>query len=448
LSEDKVYKGREASYQVLHRVLHGGAYSNLVITSAFEKEDMSPDERRVVLTLVYGVLRNLTLLDEVFRSKAKKGKLTVAPALLLLGRMAIYEMLFQTKTPVYASASEYVKMARARCSVPEAKFLNAVLRHVNQDDRATVLEAAPNREARIALEFSHPEWFVHSAIASFGMADCMKMLRAHNTGMPSYFRVNTSKVSVKEIMDIFRSFRLEVDKIPNLPTCIYFRSGQNFFPSKEFEAGWVTPQDYSTQLVAHILAPKPGESVLDLCCGRGTKATHAAEIMGGRGRVVACDIYDSKIQLLEAEKQRLGFDFIEARAVDVTEGPDLGEFDRVLLDAPCSGTGTFRRRPELKQRITVESLRNLIKLQRKLLGAAAGYVRPGGRLVYATCSVLQEENDDVVEHFLAAHDDFSVDRRATAASKLPASRTLFGRVFLPHQTQACSMAVSILKRNA
>lgn len=448
MSEGHTYRGRETAYHILHRVLHGGAYSNLVVTSTFEKnETLTPEERKAAVFLVYGVLRNLRLLDEIFRSKAKKGKLTVTPPLLLVGRMAIFELMFLTKVPAYASASEYIKMARVRCSVPEAKFLNAVLRRVMPDDKNKVIAAAPTMEQKIAVEFSLPDWFVQSALKTYGRAECMKMFRAQNTGMPTYFRVNTTKVTVKELVEIFQTHRLEVDIAPNLQGCIYFKAGQNYFPAREFEAGWLTPQDFSAQIVARELAPQPGENILDLCCGRGTKTTHIAELMGAKGRIVACDIHEHKIKLLEGEKKRLGFEsVIEGAAADITQNPDLGVFDRVLLDAPCSGSGTFRRRPELKQRVTPESLRSLIKLQRGLLCSSAAYVKPGGRLLYATCSVLPEENDDVVEYFLNDHHDFSIDRRAGAKGLIPCSRTPFGRVFLPHHTQSCAMAVTILKK--
>lgn len=449
MPDTKVYRGRETAHTILNRVLQGGAYSNLVLTSTFEKNpELSPEDRRMAMSLVFGVLRNLTLLDEVFRMKAQKGKLSMTPGLLLIGRMAIYELMFNTKVPAYASASEYIKMARASCSVSEAKFLNAVLRRVTPEDKKAVLERAQGKEAKIALEYSHPEWFVKSAINAYGIGECMKMIRAHNTGMPAYYRVNTAKMKVRELLEIFHSMRLEVETVKLLPAAIYFKSGQSYFPSKEYEAGWITPQDLSTQIVAYELGPKPGERILDLCCGRGTKTTHAAELMRSKGSITACDVYGHKITLLEAEKKRLGFEsMIKGVAVDVTTRPDLGEpFDRVLLDAPCSGTGTFRRRPELKYRITVENLRNLIALQRSLLSAAADYVKPGGRLLYSTCSVLTEENDDVVEVFLKERPDFSIDRPASAPGKIPCCRTPFSRVFLPHQTQASSIAITILKR--
>ena len=438
---------RDAAFRVLDRVIHGGAFSNLALQAALEKHNLRPSARGNTTYLVYGVLRNLTLLDEVFRARTRKGRLDASAAVLLMARLAVYEILFQKKVPEYATISNYVTMASKKCSSAEAKFLNACLRRIKKTDVDHLLNKEKDPIRRCALEFSHPEWFVRTVFQTYGEGPGIKMLRANNIGMPTYYRVNTTRTSTQEILDLFHSLQLDVNAAPAPEGCIYVKSGQGYYPQREYEAGALTPQDLSTQIVAHVAAPQPGEQVLDLCCGRGTKSTHLAELMNNSGRVVAVDRFDHKIELLKKDARRLGLTIIEPRAADILGAKDLGEFDCVLLDAPCTGTGTVRRRPEIKHRLRPEDVVEMAALQRRLLSAAAACVRPGGRLVYATCSVLRDENDDVIEWFLENHPEFELDRAAMANGNVPCERTPFSRVFLPHQTRACAMAVSALIRS-
>jgi 16S rRNA (cytosine967-C5)-methyltransferase len=442
------YRGRITAYRALHRVLHGGAFSNIVLGNALDDASLAPGDRRTATFLVLGVLRNLALLDAVFRSKTSKGKITAAPALLLAARMAIFEILFQNKIPKYATISEYMKIAAAECSKSETKFLNACLRRVSHKDMHSLLEDAETDLRRMALEFSCPEWFAQSAVKFYGMDDTLKMLRANNLGMPSYFRTNPLRVSEDELSDMYARQRVDTAFSKRLPNCVYFKVGQGYHPAREVRAGLLTPQDFSTQIVAHAVAPQPGDSVLDLCCGRGAKATHLAELMGNRGRVLACDIHAHKTEIAAGEAERLGVSILETRVCDATDPGDMGSFDRVLVDAPCTGTGTFRRRPELKQRVRPAQVMELAFLQRRMLEAAARLVAPGGRLVYATCSVLPEENDDVAAEFLERHEDFAPARNEPALEHLPQFKTPFGSVFLPQHTQACGAAVCILDRKS
>ena len=443
---ERHFKGRETAYRVLHRVLHGGAYSNVVLANVLQSQDLTTGDRRIATFLVYGVLRNLDLLDAVFRSKSSKGKITAAPALLLIARMAIFEILFQKKVPAYATISEYMKMARNNCSKQESKFLNACLRRVDAQDVATLLDAIEDDPPKLSLEFSTPEWFIRSLLKFLGRDETVRMLKANNLEMPSYYRINTIRISEKELMEKFETHHLTALASPWLKGCFSFNPGQSYFLSQEYAAGWITPQDISTQIIAHAVNPEPGESILDLCCGRGTKTAHLAELMDNRGRILACDIHAHKIDLVNQEAARLGIHIVDTLVADLTAPQDLGLFDRVLVDTPCSGTGTLRRRPEIKQRLRPADVAGLMRLQRRLLDNAALHVKPGGRLVYATCSVLPEENDDVVAEFLERNEQFTSVRATEPIASIPRFATPFGNLFLPHQVQACGSGVYIMEK--
>lgn len=442
------YKGRSTAGRVLHRVLHSGAYVNIVLNNTLADESLSPGDRRMTTLLVYGVLRNLRLLDEVFRSKTKRGKITASPTLLLTARMAIFEILFLKKTPKYATISEYMNIASNDCSKQETKFLNACLRRVSRKDIDLVLDETQNETQRLALEFSCPNWFLDSVLHYFGREETRKMLRANNLGMPTYYRVNTLRTTTGDILDKYGMQHLDVLQSKTLRDCIYFKAGQAYHPDSEFQAGLLTPQDFSTQIMAHAVDPRPGQSVLDLCCGRGTKTTHLAELMENKGSISACDIHAHKTSLLKDEAARLGIDIINATVADATKPAGDAQYDRVLLDVPCSGTGVFRRKPELKQRLNPADIIDMVLLQRRLLESAAARVKPGGRLVYATCSVLPEENDDVAASFLEKHEEFKAVRNAPCIAGIPCFQTPFGTIFLPHQVQACGAAVYILDKEA
>jgi 16S rRNA (cytosine967-C5)-methyltransferase len=444
------YRGRRLAFEILNRVLLGGGYSNVLLAGALAGDELTIEDKSAATNLVYGVLRNLTLLDEIFRSKTEKGRLDLSPKALTLGRMAIYEILFSQSVPQYASVSEYVKMSKAESTGRESQFLNACLRQVKRTDGEGAVKYLKNPVSRMALRYSHPDWITGALFEIYGEEETSHILCADNNPQPSYFRVNVVRVSVEELMSASEYLRREFQACGSPPNCVFLPHGSGGFPGKEYESGWITPQDRSTQFVPFYLQPQPGDDILDLCCGAGIKSTQIMELMAGQGRVVAVDLFPHKLESLKAEAARLGLGGIETAEADIEKTSVPGTFDKVLLDAPCTGSGTFRRRPEIRFRLKESDVPEITAKQDRLLSAAGGHVAPGGILVYATCSILRRENEERVEKFLGGHGEFA-PATAEIERKLPFvlsgfHRNRLGTTFLPVAVNGCGAFVSVLRR--
>ncbi len=444
------YRGRRLAFDILNRVLLGGGYSNTLLAAKLDREALTPEDKHAATNLVYGVLRNLALIDEIFRSKTDKGKLELSPRLLNVGRMAIFEILFSKNIPAYATVSEYVKMARKEGSAGEAGFLNACLRKTTSEDRERITKAAADPIARMAIRYSHPLWMAHTVSEAYGSDEARHVFRANNNPQPMYFRVNTFKIGVGDLVSALEYKYHGFQALGSPPFCFSFPLGKGIFPKIEYDSGWLTPQDRSTQFVPFYVQPEAGDRILDLCCGSGIKSAQMAELMGNEGEVVSVDKFRHKIDSLGAECKRLGLTCIKGVEADITARPELGEFEKVLLDVPCSGSGTLRHRPEIKFRIKESDIESLTKTQDALLDSAAGYTAPGGTLVYATCSILPVENERRVELFLERHADFICITKEVE-SLLPFSvvhfmRGRWGTTFLPVTVNGCGVFVSVLRR--
>ncbi|MFA6449018.1 MAG: 16S rRNA (cytosine(967)-C(5))-methyltransferase RsmB [bacterium] len=444
------YRGRKLAFEVLNRVLMGGGYSNALMASKFERGNLSTGDKQAATNLVYGVLRNLTLLDEVFRSKSDKGKIELSPPLLTLGRMAIYELLFSQSIPNYASVSEYVKLARGEGSPGEAGFMNACLRKVSKDDRDRLVKRIKDPIERMALRYSHPEWMARDFADLYGVEVARNILRSNNNPQPVYFRINAPRIKVEDILTALEYQQRDFEALGAPPFCLCLPFGKGAFPKKEYESGWLTAQDRSTQFIAFYLNPEPGDRILDLCCGSGIKSGQLMELMGCEGELVAVDIYKHKLESVDAEFRRLGLRGVKTVEADVTKKPKLGQFEKVLFDAPCSGSGTVRHRPEIKYRVKREDIAELTKKQDALFDAASAYVAPGGILAYSTCSLLSAENEDRVGAFLDRHSEFIHITKEVEAS-LPFSvvhfhRGRWGTTFVPVTVNGCGTFVSVLRR--
>lgn len=444
------YKGRKLAYEILNRVLLGGGYSNVLLATTLSRDEVSAGDRRAATNLVYGVLRNLTLLDDVFRSKTEKKKLDLSPKILNLGRMAIFEIFFSQSIPQYATVSEYVEMAKREGGGRESRFLNACLRQVQRSDRDARIRRVRGPVARMAVRYSHPEWVARALAEAYGPEETRHTLRANNNPQPSYFRVNVARLSVDDFMTASEYQKRDFQVCASPSNCVCLASGKGAFPKREYDSGWITPQDRSTQFIPFYLDPKPGDSILDLCCGAGIKSTQLMGLMRGEGEVVAVDIFPHKLESLKSECGRLGLDGIRPVEADIEKSPGLGVFGKVLLDAPCTGSGTFRHRPEIKYRLKESDLAEITEKQDRLLAAAASYVAQGGRLVYSTCSILPAENEERIRKFLREWPDF-IPATFEAEKELAFDVSGFhhhrlGTAFLPIAVNGCGAFVSVLRR--
>lgn len=347
---------------------------------ADELLDEIREERAFTTELFYGWLRNKTALEFLQDRQVVKPPRPVVAALIQLG---LYQLHF-AKIPAHAAVHETVALAKEHASPAEAKFVNAVLRRANP-----ALDAVPPW-----IRLSHPEWLWHRWVSRYGEADASALCRWNNQPPPVYARLNTlragSGTGVPPVPGLSK------DRRDACPTIYCVVDAEAFFHFDAWKRGEFYVQDPSTLIAVDVLDPQPGESVLDLCAAPGGKTTYIAQKMQNRGRIIAADSSNVRLGLVAENCRRLGVTIVAT--VACADGRCLRgqQFDRVLVDAPCSNTGVMRRRPDLRWRLEEKEIARLAGVQRALLATARQFVKPGGVLVYSTCSLEPEENEQVV----------------------------------------------------
>lgn len=372
--------------------------------------DDADEDRAFVMELVYGVVRGFRALDAVRERLAPRKPSPPVHATLLVG---LHQLLGLDHVEAYAAVNETVAAAKEAGGQRSADFVNAVLRRVARDVAAT---RAWLRAQPLAVRASHPDLLVERWTRQFGAAATEALCAWNNSPPRVAVRVCTSRVS----MDAFRARLRELDIAasphPARPAdCLELDAGVAVTKLPGFHQGWVAVQDPSTLVAVDLVRAQAGERVLDVCAAPGGKTLAMAERMGGTGCLLALDADAKRLHRVEENAARLGHTWIVTAAVDLTKEPpardDLkpGGFDAVLLDVPCTNTGVLRRRPDARWNFGAERLAGAVAQQRRLLDAAAPYVKPGGRLVYSTCSLEAEENAGQVVAWLAAHPEFRLD---------------------------------------
>jgi 16S rRNA (cytosine967-C5)-methyltransferase len=411
-------EARRLALRVLHAVDDGGAFANLALDQALEGSPLSGADRSLATELVYGVTRWRGRLDYVLDRLSTTPVADLPVWIRNVLRMGLYQILFLDRVPERAAVSESVALAREFGHRGTAGLVNAVLRQAARRGAAVALPPAVGDPVpRLAVEFSHPEWLARRWVARYGLEEATRLCRVDNEGAPLTLRVNTTRTSREELTARLTPEGVAAEPGRLFPEAVVAHTDRPLRSLAAYAEGLFSVQDESSMAAARAVRPQAGQTVIDACAGVGGKATHLAELAGDRGRVVALDIFNHKLRLLTRAAERLGLRSIETRRIDARELPSAGleAADAVLVDAPCSGLGVLRRRPDLRWRVTEEDLADLARLQAELLSAAADCVRPGGVVVYATCSMEPEENQKVVEGFLSNRREFVPDDTATAA---------------------------------
>ena len=412
---------RALAFLVLQDVFCDTAYANIAMSKRLNEAALSPVDRRFATELVYGTIKACATLDWMLGHYIKKPLSQTDPLVVNILRLGMYQLQFLDKIPPSAAVNEAVNLAKKYAHPGVSGFVNAVLRSVIREPeriRYPNLDKDPVRS--IALRECHPEWLVRRWMKQLGPEETLALCRFNNSQPPLSLRTNTLKLSREELLEKLVAAGAEAELSTLAPEGIVCqRLGDE--PLQFIRMGLCQAQDESSMLVAHVVAPQPGETVIDACAAPGGKSTHLATLMQNRGRIVAVDIHAHKIQLIEDNQRRLGLSIIEAKQMDATQLHQTmaDQADRVLVDAPCSGLGVLRRRPDARWR-KEDSLQGLPPLQKAILTSAAQCVKPGGVLVYSTCTLEPAENEAIVSGFLAENPQFVLDE---TGSYLPTPRT-------------------------
>lgn len=375
--------------------------------------EMEARDRALLTELVYGTLRWQARLDwhidELSRIPARK----IRPGIRIILRLGLYQLLFLERVPVHAAIDEAVKIAKSFHPAHLAGFVNGLLREAaRRGDRWEWPSAEADPVRYLSVTTSHPAWFVRRLLNELNFDEVRRVCEANNHVAPLTLRVNGLKTDAGRALERLRSHGFLVEPSPYLDDALRIRSMRSDLSRlAEFSEGWLQVQDEASQLIGRLVSPRPGERVLDLCAGFGGKTTHMAALMGDRGQVFAVDASAWKLEELTKNAARQGIHGITPLSGDLMHLSvgEVGRFDRVLLDAPCTGLGTLRRNPDIKWRRHPKDPYRFSQLQKQYIQKAADLVREGGVLVYATCSVLSEENEEVADHFMATQPGWTLE---------------------------------------
>lgn len=389
---------RESALKALYEIEFNGAYSNTVVKHILSKNSMPKQDRALFTNLVYGVTDKKLTLDYYINSFSKIKLKKISKYIILILRMGIYQIIFMDKIPESAAVNESVKLAKRYGHGASAGFVNGVLRSILRRD----IEYPKKQDEFLSVKYSFPLWLCRHWISEFGFEFTKNMMQAFEKNKKITLRANTLKITAEELFKALKREGIN-SKICNGSV---IADGFDIEKSALYQNGYFTPQDTAAMQASLILNPQSGENVIDMCAAPGGKTTHIGELMKNNGTIIAFDKFEHKIELIRKNAKRLGIDIIKAEVRDSSEFcPEFkNTADRVLCDVPCSGLGIIGRKPEIKWKREESSDLNLI--QSKILENGAKYLKPGGVIIYSTCTVEQSENNEITESFLNKNKDF------------------------------------------
>ncbi len=408
MTEQTPKNAREAAVLALLAV-EQGAFSELAIAKYGEAANLSPRDMALAAKLVYGTLQNRYLCDFYIAAYSSLRLKKIQPSVRLVLETAVYQIVFLDKIPDSAAVNESVALLRRLRlgGKAAAGFVNGVLRSiVREKERLPVLNCA-TKEEYYSKQYSHPLWMVEAFVRQFGREQTKAFLAENNRTAPVCLRINALKTTPEEVQRVLTEMGVAFAPHPAMENLLLCGSAGSVLASPLFSKGYVTVQDGASMTAVEALSPAPGEFVLDCCASPGGKSFYMSERMKNTGKILACDILERKLEPIRQGALRLGVTNLETRRMDATvpEESLFSAADCVLCDVPCSALGIIRKKPEIRYK-TEEALAKLPETQRNILNNAARYVKPGGTLVYSTCTVLERENLAVVRSFLKENREF------------------------------------------
>lgn len=392
---------RALALQILYEVQTKGAYANLALSAALKQQDLPRQEAALCTELVYGTLRRQGTIDCILGHFCKQKLAKLPPRILIIMRLGAYQLLYMDKIPPSAAVNEAVKLARRFGHSGTAGLTNAVLRNIDREREGIAAgEYFPDKNAEpaayLAAKYSHPQWLMAEWLARFGFDDAAALAEFDNQPSDYTLRVNTLKMTRDRVLDYLQGEGVAAIACPFPEEAILISGGAgNAALQQLIEGGVLYPQQLSSMLAAHVLAPAPGATVLDVCAAPGGKTTHMAALMQNKGKILAFDIHEHKLQLINDNARRLGIGIIQTAQADsrnLAAVPDESA-DYILVDAPCSGLGVLRTRPDSRWHKTPETSPELAELGWAILREAVKKLKPGGELVFSTCTISEAENE-------------------------------------------------------
>lgn len=439
---------RFVALETLLRIENGGAYSNLLLRDVMNQKQLNEKDGRLLTELVYGTISRRLLLDYFISSFIKNTK-KVDPWVSALLRMSLYQMLYLDKVPTHAIVNEAVEIAKEKGNPGIGKFVNGVLRAIQRNGVPSLEQIADPLE-RLTIEISLPLWLTTKLVAQIGWEETRKLGLSLLLANQVSGRIDTRFISREEAIQQLQEEGIKAKE--SVVSCYGVVAEKGFLAgSSLYASGRLTIQDESSMLVAPAMQIAPEHQVLDACGAPGGKTTHIATFLDPEkgGQVIALDIHAHKTKLIEQNAQRLHM--TETVTTKVMDARDAGshfqpqQFDRILVDAPCSGLGLMRRKPDIKYNKQPEDLKRLPEIQLTILESVAPTLKSSGIMVYSTCTIVEEENQKVVQRFLANHPEFELID-VTGSEKVAASVSQKMVTIYPHQYMTDGFFISCLRK--
>jgi 16S rRNA (cytosine967-C5)-methyltransferase len=400
---------RRTAVKVLGEVLQKGAFSNIVLGRELNKSNLNDKDRALATEIVYGTLKYKYTIDVILNYYIKSDLEKMDGDILNILRISLYQMIYLDKIPEFAVVNEAVELAK-RNSIKGSRLVNGVLRNYLRNKDINYCDEKNNTE-RLSFKYSFPKWIVNLFISQYGTEDAERILNGLNMIPAITVRVNNLKAEYEDAWKLLEDNGYDIEEGKICPEAIIITKGRNVEDNPLFKDGLITVQDESAMLVAPSMDLEEGMTVLDLCSAPGGKTCHIAEIMNNTGDVFAFDIHLSKLPMIKENAERLGIKNIKCNVLDATKYDTTykEKADRVLIDVPCSGLGIIRKKPEIKWNKNTNAMKELIEIQRQIMTSACKYVKPGGKLIYSTCTLNKEENEENIRWFIKRHSEFSLE---------------------------------------
>lgn len=439
---------RGIAVKILNRVERTDAYLDKLLDSELRSQELGDADKGLLAEIVHGVLRWQGRLDWVLNGFTHgnfiKSEVNIKNAM----RVGLYQVFFLNQVPHYAAVNEAVEFVKRLRGEKTGNMVNAVMRNIIRTlDGIHYPNRANDPLQYLAVYYSHPLWLVKRWAARFPEDELEKLLAANNEVPGLTLRVNKLKISPPEFLAILDENRVPYQGSTLIDFFVKVRGLGAITRLNIFQQGFFSVQDESAALPVMLLDPRPGDRVIDMCAAPGGKTTYIAEMMENRGEVVAVDKYENKLRLIRKGCDRLGITCVRT-VVDDSRTAVLEPADRIIVDAPCSGLGTLRKKPDMKWKRQSEDITNLALIQADLLENAARLLRPGGILVYSTCTTEPEENRDQIRAFLGRHPEFTTEDAGLIVNKAVVSEEGFVETY-PHRHHVDgSFAVRLVKKTA
>jgi len=402
---------RLVAIYIVSRVLESRSYADILLNYYFKKNKVNVRDRRFITELVHGTLRWKIKIDWILK-RAYNGEWTTVPNFIkYVLNVGLYQIMYMDKVPDYASVNESVRLAVQKDGLVWGRVVNGILRRIIRDREIREIPLLKKNPVRaLSIKWAHPEWLVDQWIKELGVERTDSLCKANNQRPVLTIRINHSVSNVKAVEKVLASEKITTRKSSLLDEYLIVSSGASRIVATQiFKKGYFIIQDISAGFASHLLSPQPGEVIVDAAAAPGGKVTHCADLSDDKAKIIACDHHPVRIKKIVENYKRLGFKNIFPVVADSRYLPLKNPVDKILLDAPCSGFGDIRRKSEIKLLRDRRHISDLVRIQKQLIHAAASQIKPGGVLVYSTCTILTEENEEVIEFFLSEHKNFAIE---------------------------------------